>query len=149
MTCFFITEFNTTGYKFYGGSAVATTISGTGNINTIGSVSCTSLTTTGFSPAKNYVGAFVLSNVLSTTVKPGFITPILTRPSVGQYVFTMTAHPSGVNYMVMVQQRTALAATAAAMYGVIVNSSTSFTVLFSKTTANVLVDSDFYVRTVP
>ncbi len=32
-----------------------------------------------------------------------------------QYVFTMTAHPLGVNYMVMVQQRTALAATAAPM----------------------------------
>ena len=111
-------------------------------------MSCTSLNTTFFSPAKNYVGAYVLSIVLSTTVKPGFITPTLTRSSVGQYVFTMTAHPSGVNYMVMVQQRTALAATAAAMYGVIVNSSTSFTV-FSKTTANVLVDSDFYVHTVP
>ncbi len=111
-------------------------------------MSCTSLTTTGFSPAKNYVGAFVLSNVLRTTVKPGFITRTLTRPSAGQYGFTMTAHPSGVNYMVMVQQRTASAATAAAIYGVIVNSSTSF-IVFSKTSANVLVDFDFYVHTVP
>ena len=148
MTCFIIIEFNTTGYRFYGGSAVATTIPRNWNINTIGSVSCTSLTTTNSSPAKIYVGAYVFINVLSTTVKPGFITSTLTRPSVGQYVFTMTAHPSGVNYMVMVQQRTALAATAAAMYGVIVNSSTSFTV-FSKTTANVLVDFDFYVHTGP
>ncbi len=101
-----------------------------------------------FLTSKNYVGAYVLSNVLSTTVKPGFITPTLTRSSVGQYVFTMTAHPSGVNYMVMVQQRTALAATAAAMYGVTVDSSTSLRV-FSKTPANALFDSDFYVITVP
>ena len=50
--------------------------------------------------------------------------------------------------MVMAQQRTASAATAAAMSGVLVESSTLFKV-FSKTTANVLVDSDFYVHTVP
>ena len=97
--------------------------------------------------SKKYVGAHVLSNVLSTTVKPGFITPTLTRPSVGQYVFTMTAHPSGVNYIVNVQQRTALDATAVAMHGVIVTSSTSF-IVFSKTTAKVFVDFVFYVYTI-
>ena len=97
---------------------------------------------------KPYVGSYVLSNALSTTVKPGFITPTLTRSTTGVYTFTMTAHPSGVNYEIFVQQRTALVTTAIAVYGVIVNSSTSFTV-WSKTIANALVDSDFYVRTVP
>ena len=59
-----------------------------------------------------------------------------------------TAHPSGANYEVFVQQRMGASTNAIALYGVLVNSATSFTV-WSKTTANVMVDSDFYVRTVP
>ena len=94
------------------------------------------------------ISVYVVSNALSTTVKPGFATSTLNRSATGVYTFTLPAHPSGANYEVFVQQRTALATTAIAVYGVIVNSSTSFTV-WSKTTANVLVDSDFYVRTVP
>ena len=121
----------------------------TGNATVGGNLIVTgTLNTTGFYSMKPYIGAYVLSNVLSTTVKPGFITPTLTISSLGQYVFTMTAHPSGANYEIFVQQRTASAATPAALYGVIVNSSTSFNV-WSKTTANVLVDSDFYVHTIP
>ncbi len=96
---------------------------------------------------KPYIGAFVLNSVISTTVKPGFATPTLVKTT-GTYTFTIPTHPSGVNYEVFVQQRTALSTTAIAVYGVLVNSATSFTV-FSKTTANVLVDSDFYVHTIP
>ena len=50
--------------------------------------------------------------------------------------------------MVFVQQQTALSTSAIAVYGTLVNTATTFTV-FSKTTANVLVDSNFYVYTVP
>ena len=97
---------------------------------------------------KPYVGAYVLSSAVSTTVKPGFVTPTLAKTT-GQYIFTLpTAHPSGVNYTVFVQQQTALSTTALAVYGVKVNSSTSFTV-WSKSAANALLDSDFYVQTVP
>jgi hypothetical protein len=97
---------------------------------------------------KPYISVYVVSNALSTTVKPGFATSTLNRSAAGVYTFTLPAHPSGAIYEVFVQQRTALATTAIAVYGVIVNSSTSFTV-WSKTTANVFVDSDFYVRAVP
>ena len=137
-----------------------TSISGAGNIASAssattgdatvgGNLTVTgTLNTTSFYSMKPYVGAYVLSSVVSTTVKPGFVTPTLAKTT-GQYIFTLpTAHPSGVNYEVFVQQRTALATSAIAVYGVIVNSSTSFTV-WRKTTANVLVDSDFYVRSVP
>ncbi len=54
----------------------------------------------------------------------------------------------GLQYMVFVQQQIASPATAIAVYGTLVNTSTSFTV-FSKTTANALIDSNFYVYTVP
>ena len=147
--------------------AVATTISGGGDIATHGAITSASSATTGnaivggnstvtgslitssFYSMKPYVGSYVLTNALSTTVKPGFITPTLTRSTTGVYVFTLpTAHPSGVNYEVFVQQRTDLVTTAIAVYGVKVTSSTSFTV-WSKTIANAVVDSDFYVRTVP
>ena len=98
---------------------------------------------------KPYVGCFVSSaGVVSTTIKPGFIIPTVAKTT-GQYIFTMpTAHPSGANYEVFVKQRTALATTAIAAYGVNVTSSTSFTI-FSKSTANALVDSEFYIRTAP
>ena len=97
---------------------------------------------------KPYIGAYVSSaGVVSTTVKPGFATPTVAK-STGQYIFTIPAHPSGANYEVFVQQQTTAATTAIAVYGVLVNSSTSFTV-WSKTTVNALVDSAFYVRPVP
>ena len=87
---------------------------------------------------------------MSATVFPGFNQTgvSLTRTTAGVYVFTMPAHPKGVQYMVFVQQQTATAATAIAVYGTLVSSSTQF-IIYSKTTANVLVDSNFYVRTVP
>ena len=44
---FFTTEYNTTGYKFYGGTTLAATLSGGGNLTTSGSVTCTSLSATG------------------------------------------------------------------------------------------------------
>jgi hypothetical protein len=98
---------------------------------------------------KPYVGVYVSSNgTVSTTIKPGFVTPTVAKTT-GQYIFTLpTAHPSGVNYTVFVQQRTSASTIANALYGVLVNSSTSFTV-WSKSTANALLDSDFYVHTVP
>ncbi len=97
---------------------------------------------------KPYVGLYLLSNAISTTVKPGFATATVSRSNTGIYVFTFPAHPSGANFEVFVQQQTAASTTAIAVYGVLVTSSTSFTV-WSKTTANVFVDSKFYVRTVP
>ena len=154
------------GFKFYGNTTNCTTIGGNDDLNTTGALSSASSSTTGnsivggnlivtgslitssFHSIKPYISVYVVSNALSTTVKPGVATSTLNRSATGVYTFTLPAHPSGANYEVFVQQRTALATTAIAVYGVIVNSSTSFTV-WSKTTANVLVDSDSYVRTVP
>ena len=163
---FFSTENSFAGYKFYAGPSVVTSISGGGDITANGALASASsattgnatvggnltvtgtLSTTSFYSMKPYVGAYVLSSAVSTTVKPGFVTPTLAKTT-GQYIFTLpTAHPSGVNYTVFVQQQTALSTTALAVYGVKVNSSTSFTV-WSKSAANALLDSDFYVHTVP
>ncbi len=107
------------------------------------------LTVNGFYSMKPYVGCLVSSAcVVSTTVKPGHLTPTVAKGT-GQYIFTMsTAHPSGANYEVFVQQRMGASTNANALYGVHVNSSTSFTV-WSETTANVAVDSDLYLHTVP
>ena len=107
------------------------------------------LNTTSFYSMKPYVGVYVSSSgSVSTNVKPGFVTPTVAKTT-GQYIFTLpTAHPSGVNYEVFVQQRMTASTTANAVYGILVNSSTSFTV-WSKSTANALLDSDFYVHTVP
>ena len=107
------------------------------------------VTINGFLAAKPYVGVYVSSSgTVSTNVKPGYVTPTVAKTT-GQYIFTLpTAHPSGVNYEVFVQQRMIAYTTANALYGVYVTSSTSFTV-WSKSTANALVDSDFYVFTVP
>ena len=98
---------------------------------------------------KPYVGCYVSGNgTVSTTIKPGYVTPTVAKTT-GQYVFTLpSAHPSGANYTVFVQQRMSGQTVANALYGVLVNSSTSFTV-WRKSTANVAADSDFYVRTVP
>ena len=107
------------------------------------------VTINGFLAAKPYVGVYVSSSgSVSTNVKPGYVTPTVAKTT-GQYIFTLpTAHPSGVNYEVFVQQRMIVSTTANALYGVYVTSSTSFTV-WSKSTANALTDSDFYVYTVP
>ena len=164
---FFGTENLAAGYKFYAGPSVVTSISGGGDITTNGALASASSATTGnatvggnltvtgtlnttsFYSMKPYVGVYVSSaGVVSTIIKPGFVTPTVAKIT-GQYIFTLpTAHPAGANYEVFVQQRTALATTAIAVYGVIVNSSTSFTV-WSKSTANALAVSDFYVHTVP
>ena len=108
------------------------------------------LTTTAFYASKPWAGFHCISNALSATVFPGFSqTGIsLSRTVAGTYVFTIPAHPKGLQYMVFVQQQTASSTTAIAVYGTLVSRSTSFTV-FSKTTANALVDSNFYVYTVP
>ena len=107
------------------------------------------VTINGFLAAKPYVGVYVSSSgSVSNNVKPGYVTPTVAKTT-GQYIFTLpTAHPSGVNYEVFVQQRMIASTTANALYGVYVTSSTSFTV-WSKSTANALTDSDFYVYTVP
>ena len=87
---------------------------------------------------------------MSATVFPGFPQAgvSLSRTVAGTYVFTIPTHPKGIQYMVFVQQQTASPATAIVVYGTLVGSSTTFTV-YSKTTANVQVDSNFYVYTVP
>ena len=102
-----------------------------------------------FFSMKPYVGCLVSSaGVVSTTLKLGYVTPTVAKTT-GQYNFTLpSAHPSGANYEVFVQQRTAAATTAIALYGVIVESSTLFRV-WSKTTANAPVDFEFYVYAVP
>ena len=107
------------------------------------------LSTTSFYSIKPYVGCYVSSNgTVSTTIKPGYVTPTIAKTT-GQYVFTLpTAHPSGANYTVFVQQRMSAQTVANALYGVLISSSTSFTV-WSKSTSNVATDSDFYVHTVP
>ena len=109
-----------------------------------------SLVTNSFYACKPYVGFDCVSDALSATVVPGFVQTgiTLSRTVAGTYVFTIPAHPSGANYMVFVQPQASGSATAIAICSVRITSSTSFTV-WSKTTANVLVDSNFYVRTVP
>ena len=122
----------------------------TNNFTVGGNLTVTgSLTTASLYASKPWIGIHCNNNLLSTTV-PGFNQTGISfvRTSVGVYTFTIPAHPNGSNYMVFVQQQTASSTTAIAVYGTLVSSSTSFTV-FSKTTANALVDSNFYVYTVP
>jgi hypothetical protein len=171
---FFTVGDSASGYKFYGGPAVAATIFGNGDINAAGSITATgtiagasaqitnnctiggtctitgALTTTAFYDAKPWVGFYCGLSAVSATVKPGYQqTGIsVSKTATGTYVITIPTHPKGVNYMVFVQQQTAASTTAIAVYGTLVNTATSFTV-WSKTTANVLVDSNFYVYTVP
>jgi hypothetical protein len=165
---FFNVENNSAGYKFHAGMTVASTISGNVNIATKGSVAAASahisnnctiggilnitgaLATTAFYASKPWAGFHCIANLLPATVFPGFSqTGIsLSRTVAGTYVFTIPAHPKGLQYMVFVQQQTASPVTAIAVYGTLVTSSTSLTV-FSKTTASGLVDYNFYVDTVP
>ena len=171
---FFTVADSASGYKFYGGPAVAATIYGNGDFNSAGSITaagtlaaasaqitnnctiggtCTitgALTTTAFYDAKPWVGFYCGLSAVSATVKPGYQqTGIsVSKTTTGTYVITIPTHPKGVNYMVFVQQQTALSTSTIAVYGTLVNTATTFTV-FSKTTANVLVDSNFYVYTVP
>ena len=108
------------------------------------------LTVEGFSAVKPWVAIYTNgAGTVSTSIKPGYITPTLSRTAMGTYVYTLpTPHPSGSLYEVFVQQRKALATTALAHYGVSILSSTQFTV-WSTTYLNALVDSDFYLHTVP
>ena len=165
--CFFSTENAVAGYKFYAGPSVVTSISGGGDITANGAITSASssttgnatvggnltvtgtLITTGFYSMKPYIASYLSSaGVVSTTIKQGFATITSVSKSTGQYVCTIPAHPSGANYAVFVQQQFANSSTAIANYGVLVTSSTVFSV-YSKTTGGVLVDSAFYVRTVP
>ena len=123
----------------------------TGNATVGGTLTITgALTTTAFYAARPWAGLHCINNLMSATVSPGFSQAgvSLSRTVAGTYVFTIPAHPKGNQYMVFVQQQTSSAAIAIAVYGTLVSNSTTFTV-FSKTTANVLVDSNFYVYTVP
>lgn len=126
------------------GSITSAISSTTGNVIVGGS-----LTVNGFYSIKPYIGCYVSSNgTVSTTIKPDYVTPTIAKTT-GQSVFTLpTAHPSGTNYTVFVQQRMSSQTVANALYGVPISSSTSFTV-WSKSTSNVAADSDFYVHTVP
>ena len=75
----------------------------TGNSTVGGDLTVTgSLITSSFYAMKPYVGVYVVSNALSTTVKPGFATATVSRSNTGIYVFTSPAHPSGANYEVCI-----------------------------------------------
>ena len=150
---FFTVPDATSGFKFYGGTGCICTIYGNGNLTTSGNVNCSgTLTVGGFFSHKPYIGVSVLAaGTLSTAVKPGYQTPTLVRTATGVYTFTIPtgeAHPSGTNYTAFVQQRKTAVTDAVAVYSVIVTSSTQFTV-WSTNISNVLVDSNFYLHTVP
>ena len=122
----------------------------TGNATVGGNLTVTgTLTTTSFYSNKPYIAGIISSTgVVSTTIKQGFTTITSVSKSTGQYVCTIPAHPSGANYQVHVQAQFANSSSAIAIYGVLVTSATVFSV-YSKTSAGVLVDSPFYVYTVP
>jgi hypothetical protein len=171
---FFTVADSASGYKFYGGPAVAATIYGNGDMNAAGSITATgtiagasaqitnnctiggtctitgALTTTAFYASKPWTAFHCVANAMSATVNLGYKQTgvSLSKTATGTYLITIPTHPKGVNYMVFVQQQYALSTSAIAVYGTLVNTATTFTV-FSKTTANVLVDSNFYVYTVP
>jgi hypothetical protein len=108
------------------------------------------LTVDGFYSHKPYTAFYTNgSGVVSATIRPGYITPTVNRTGAGTYVYTLpTAHPSGIFYEVFVQQRKALATSTLAHYGVSIISNTQFTV-WSTNYLNSLIDSDFYLHTVP
>ena len=135
---------NTVGLFVQNGCSMGGNVAITGNLSVTGA-----LTTTSFYANKPYVVCYISSSgTVSTTIKPGYVTPTVAKTT-GQYVFTLpTAHPSGANYTVFVQQRATAKTTANVLYLAYVASSTSFTV-WSKNTSNVDTDSDFYVYTVP
>ena len=107
------------------------------------------LTVSGFYSTKPYVGGFVSSTgAVSTTIKPGYITPTVAK-TIGSYVFTLpTAHPAGANYTVFVQQQSTSSSIVAVSLVVYVISSTQFTV-WSRSASNILTDASFYVYSVP
>ena len=110
-----------------------------------------SLTTTSFYAPKPRVANYVISNALSTTVRPGFSQTgvSLSRTAAGVYVFTIPAHPQGANYVVFIQGRGPDSAYVSRLYHVTVASSTSFTVWSKRASTSVLADSNFYVFTMP
>jgi hypothetical protein len=70
----------------------------------------------------------------------------INNSSAGTYVFTITAHPSGSNYIIMA---TASPNTGASfVITTVVNSSTSFTVYIRDMT-NVLTNTAFNIHTIP
>jgi hypothetical protein len=65
------------------------------------------------------------------------------------YTFTFAnAHPLGANYMVIATPNTALSTTAFYVCTTKVESSTSFSV-WCRSSANAIIDGDFFVHTVP
>ena len=105
----------------------------------------------GFYSHKPYASFYTngSAGAIHTTIRPGYVTPTVSRTVAGAYVYNLpTAHPSGNLYEVFVQQRKSAATTTLAHYGVLINSSTQFTV-WSTNYLNTLIDSDFYLHTVP
>ena len=109
-----------------------------------------SLTTTSFYDAKTFVAFYCISNALSATVRPGFSQTgiTLSKTVAGTYTFTSPTRPSGSHYRVFVQGQAANSTATVFIYNVNVARSTSFTV-WSKSTSNVLTDSNFYVYAMP
>ena len=92
-------------------------------------------------------------NAISATVNPGLAsseTVALTGRSTNTvYTFTFAnAHPLGANHMVIATPNTALSTTAFYVCTTKVESSTSFSV-WCRSTANAILDGDFFVHTVP
>ena len=162
---FFSTENSSAGYKFYGGTAVATTISGTGNIDTIGSMSSASSSTTGNATVGGNLTVSGNLSVLGTTsfANPYWVAvvinftggiPTIVRnggrnaatslvrvsgQATGIIQFDFPAHPQGTTYIV--------SASASAGYATIATSvrTSSRVGITMRNTANALFDTETHV----
>jgi hypothetical protein len=101
-----------------------------------------------------FVAFRLTGNAISPTVNPGLASSGTVTLQAGRttgqvYTFTFTnAHPLGANYMVIATPNTALSTTAFYLCTTKVESSTSFSV-WCRSTANAILDGDFFVHTVP
>jgi hypothetical protein len=120
-----------------------------GSLTVVGNTTITgTLSTTSFYAPKFYMAGRLSSGVFTNI--GGFLQNATVAISpVGTYTFTLpTAHPNGSNFMVFVTQLSNISTTAPSVYYAWPTSSTQF-VVYSKTTANALVASSFYVHTIP
>ncbi len=110
------------------------------------------LTVNGWLAANPYVAFYFVGGAISTSVAPGLISRgsiVLAARSAGAlYSFTIPAHPSGQNYVVIVQPRTGSTGTAYFTCTANVASSTNFLV-WCRNASNTIVDGEFYVYTIP
>jgi hypothetical protein len=89
--------------------------------------------------------AFKSSTAGAVAYSAGLISSISVSKTTGNYTFTLgTAHPLGANYLVSVTPSSTSFTNATAF----VASATSFTV-YTRNSSAALIDSDFFVQTVP